>query len=134
MQFINLIAFISAVAAITISYDTGYDDSSRSLSVVSCSDGANGLLTRGYTTQGSLPGFPKIGGASVIAGWNSDSCGTCWSLTYNGNTINVIAIDHATEGFNIAQAAMDELTGGQAVFLGRVDASYAQVDASVCGL
>jgi hypothetical protein len=26
------------------------------------------------------------------------------------------------------------LTGGQAVQLGRVDASYQQVDASVCGL
>jgi hypothetical protein len=101
MQFINLLAFISPAAAITVSYDTGYDDSSHTLSVASCSDGANGLLTNGYTTQGSLPGFPKIGGASVIAGWNSASCGTCWSLTYNGNTINVIAIDHATEGLTL---------------------------------
>jgi hypothetical protein len=55
-------------------------------------------------------------------------------LTYNGNTINVLAMDHAAEGFNIAQAAMDTLTGGQATQLGRIDASYAQVDASVCGL
>lgn len=49
-------------------------------------------------------------------------------------TINVLAIDHAAEGFNIAQAALDTLTGGQAVALGRIDASYAQVDPSVCGL
>jgi Cerato-platanin len=130
----TLLTLFSVVSAITVSYDNGYDDGTRSLSVVSCSDGANGLLTKGYTTQSSLPSFPRIGGASVIAGWNSASCGTCWSLTYNGVSINVLAIDHAAEGFNIAQEAMDQLTGGQAVALGRVDAQYVQVDASVCGL
>jgi hypothetical protein len=31
MRLTNLLAFISATAAVTISYDTGYDDSSRSL-------------------------------------------------------------------------------------------------------
>ncbi|KUJ18534.1 Cerato-platanin [Mollisia scopiformis] len=122
------------VSAITVSYDTGYDDASRSLSTVACSDGSNGLLTKGYTTQSSLPSFPNIGGASVIAGWNSASCGTCWSLTYNGNTINILAIDSAVEGFNIGETAMNSLTGGQAVALGRVDAGYVEVDASSCGL
>lgn len=53
-----------------VSYDTGYDDASRSLSSVSCSDGTNGLLTKGYTNQGSLPDFPYIGGADVVASWN----------------------------------------------------------------
>jgi hypothetical protein len=43
-------------------------------------------------------------------------------------------MDHAVEGFNIAQAALDQLTGGQAVQLGSIDADYVQVDASVCGL
>lgn len=43
-------------------------------------------------------------------------------------------MDHANEGFNVAQAALDELTGGQAVALGRIDAQYIQVDASACGL
>ena len=46
----------------------------------------------------------------------------------------MLAIDHAEEGFNIAQAAMDTLTGGQAVQLGRVDADWVEVDKSVCGL
>ncbi|KAH7419691.1 Cerato-platanin [Cadophora sp. MPI-SDFR-AT-0126] len=135
MQFkATFLSLLSVASAITVSYDNGYDDGSRSLAVVACSDGTNGLLTKGYTTQNSLPSFPRIGGASVIAGWNSGSCGTCWSLTYNGNTINVLAIDHANEGFNIAQAAMDQLTGGRAVALGRIDAQYAQVPASACGL
>ena len=132
MQFTAaFLSLLSVASAITVSYDTGYDNGSRSLSVVSCSDGTNGLLTKGYSTQSSLPSFPRIGGASVIAGWNSGSCGTCWSLTYNGNTINVLAMDHASEGFNIAQAAMDQLTNGQAVALGRIDAQYAQVDGQV---
>lgn len=43
-------------------------------------------------------------------------------------------MDHAAQGFNIAQEALDQLTGGQAVQLGRIDADYVQVDASVCGL
>ncbi|KAF4626145.1 hypothetical protein G7Y89_g12017 [Cudoniella acicularis] len=135
MQFslLPLITLLSATNAITVSYDTGYDDASRSLTAVSCSDGSNGLLSR-YPTQGQLPHFPLIGGASTIAGWNSASCGTCYTLTYNGKSINVLAIDHAAQGFNIAEEAMNTLTGGQAVQLGRVDAQWVQVDKSVCGL
>lgn len=114
--------------------DTGYDNAARSLNEVSCSDGANGLVTKGFSTQGSLPTFPRIAGASTIAGWNSASCGTCYSLSYNGRSINVLAVDHAAEGFNIALAAMNELTGGQAEQLGRIDAQWAQVVAGDCGL
>ena len=129
MQFqAILLSLLPALAsAITVSYDTGYDDGSRSLAAVSCSDGSNGLLTKGFTTQASLPRFPLIGGASTIEGWNSASCGKCYSLSYNGRSINVLAIDHAAEGFNIAQAAMDTLTGGQAVALGRIDATVSNI-------
>jgi hypothetical protein len=55
-------------------------------------------------------------------------------VTYNDKTIYVLAIDHTANGFNLAQGAMDELTNGQAVFLGRVEAQYQQVDVSNCGL
>ncbi|KAH6682766.1 Cerato-platanin [Halenospora varia] len=135
MQFslLPLITLLSTASAITVSYDIGYDDASRSLASVSCSDGSNGLLSR-FPTQGDLPHFPSIGGASTIAGWNSDSCGTCYTLTYGANSINVLAIDHAAEGFNIAKGALDTLTGGQAEQLGRIDAGWTQVDKSVCGL
>jgi hypothetical protein len=55
-----------------VSYDTGYDDASRSLTSVSCSDGANGLITKyGWQNQGAVAGFPRIGGYMGIAGWNS---------------------------------------------------------------
>ncbi|KAL3420252.1 cerato-platanin [Phlyctema vagabunda] len=139
MQFSTITSALFAVfattaTAITVSYDTGYDDAGRSLGVVSCSDGSNGLLTKGYTTQGSLPSYPYIGGASTIAGWNSASCGKCYTLSYNGRSINVLAIDHAGEGFNIAQAGLDALTGGQAAAVGRIDATWTEVASSVCGL
>lgn len=48
--------------------------------------------------------------------------------------MNVLAVDHADSGFNVAQAAMDELTGGLAEELGVVDVAATQVDKSVCGL
>ncbi|KAI9059749.1 immunomodulatory protein [Trametes sanguinea] len=130
----TLALFAPSALGLTVSYDETYDNSGASLATVACSDGTNGLLTKGFSTFGSLPHFPNIGGAAVIPGWNSDQCGTCWQLTYNGKSINVLAIDHAQEGFNIALEAMNTLTGGQAVQLGRVDATVTQVAASQCGL
>jgi hypothetical protein len=103
------------------------------MTAVSCSDGANGLITKyGWQTQGAIPAYPYIGGYQGIAGWNSDQCGTCYSLTYNGKTIYVLAIDHSATGFNLAQQAMDDLTNGQAVQLGRIDVPYVQVASSNC--
>ena len=125
--------------AIQVTYDTAYDNSGTSLTSMACSDGSNGLITRGYTTLGSLPKFPHIGGAYVVTGWNSASCGTCWSLTYtnaqgNNTTINVLAIDVAKSGFNIALSAMNELTNGNAIQIGIVNVTSVSVPSSVCGL
>ena len=56
---------------IAVSYDTGYDDPTRSLTTVSCSDGVNGLITKyGWQTQGDVHRFPLIGGKAPIS-WNS---------------------------------------------------------------
>ncbi|EDR11168.1 cerato-platanin-related secreted protein [Laccaria bicolor S238N-H82] len=137
----SLLVFAATCLAQTfqVSYDTKYDDGSTSLATVACSDGTNGLLTKGFTTFGSLPKFPYIGGSFAIAGYNSPDCGTCWELTYNNGagvvkSINVLAIDVAKPGFNIGLVAMNNLTGGQAVHLGRVQATVKQVNASICGL
>ncbi|KAF1942277.1 Asp f 13-like protein [Clathrospora elynae] len=128
------LSFASLSSAITVSYDTGYDDAGRSMTAVSCSDGANGLITKyGWQTQGAVARFPHIGGYQGVAGWNSPQCGTCYGVTYNGKTIYVVAIDHTDNGFNLAKAAMDELTNNQASQLGRIDAQYAQVATSNCG-
>lgn len=135
--FSTVLALLSLAAvgqSVSVSWDSAYDDSGASLATVACSDGTNGLLTKGFTTFGSLKNFPNIGGAPAVGGWNSASCGTCWKLTFNGKSINVLAIDVGQEGFNLSQEAMDKLTNGQAVALGRVDATATQVAASACGL
>ncbi|KAM0714298.1 hypothetical protein Q7P37_010085 [Cladosporium fusiforme] len=123
--------------AVTLSYDPGYSQSGRSLSVVSCSDGSNGLMTRyGWSTQGQIPRFPYIGGSSNIAGWNSPSCGQCYQVEYakTGKKVYILAIDHAAQGMNVAQKAMDELTNGQAVALGRIDVKTKKVGWQNCKL
>ena len=50
------------------------------------------------------------------------------------STVLVLAIDTSAVGFNIAQAALDLLTGGKAVALGRVEVVAEQVPASGCGI
>ncbi|KAJ7577469.1 Cerato-platanin [Mycena floridula] len=130
---------VSVAQAVTLSFDQAYDVASSSLATVACSDGPNGMLTKGFTTFGSLPSFPRIGGAAAIPGFNSPNCGTCWQLTYTNSSgvaksIDILAIDHTDAGFNIGLNAMNTLTNNQAVFLGRVDVVAKQVAASVCGL
>ncbi len=139
MQLTSLLALAAAVSsalAVTVSYDETYDNPSGDMLTVSCSNGPHGLVPQGFPTFGSLPSFPNIGGAAAVAGFDSAQCGTCWQLTYagTGKSINVLAIDHAGAGFNIALEAMNTLTDGQGVFLGRIDADVQQVDASKCGL
>ncbi|KAI5116929.1 hypothetical protein M0805_005562 [Coniferiporia weirii] len=124
---------LAALATEQASYDNTYDNASGSMDTVSCSDGPEGLASR-YPTFGDLPSFPNIGGASAIAGWGSANCGTCWRLSYQGAEIVVTAIDHAANGFNIAQEALDTLTDGNAVFDGVVQVTAVQVDKSLCGL
>jgi hypothetical protein len=117
-----------------VTFDTTYDSGDLSLNNVACSDGANGLITKGFTTLNSLPSFPFIGGAHVVSGWNSPQCGTCWGLTHEGNTIYVLAVDTAGVGFNIARSAMQALAGNAGIQAGKVSAQIAPADSSLCGL
>ncbi|KAL0466079.1 Cerato-platanin [Neurospora intermedia] len=134
-KILSLFTLATAASGTTVSYDTGYDDPNRSLTVVSCSDGSNGLITKyHWNFQNQVKNFPYIGGVEAVAGWNSPNCGTCWSVTYNGKTINILAIDHAGAGVNLSKKAMNELTGGNAEQFGRVDAQVSQVALSACGL
>ena len=114
-----------------------YDNIDQSLSNVACSDGVNGLLTKGYTTFGSLPTFPNIGGVYAVKNWNSVECGSCWRLKWEGTgvTIHVTAIDSFYSGFDISEAAVNTLTNGNARVLFRdLDVDSQQVDPSLCGL
>jgi hypothetical protein len=131
---ISLVALFSVASAIDVRYDTAYDNSQSSLDTVACSDGANGLLTKDFTTFGSLPSFPNIGAAQAVGGWNSPACGSCWQISFGGKSINVTAVDHAGDGFNLSLEAMNTLTNGQAEQIGIIDAQATQVDKSYCGL
>ncbi|KAJ1567727.1 hypothetical protein HK405_004987, partial [Cladochytrium tenue] len=53
-------------------------------------------------------------------------------LQYGGNTIYITAVDGSSGGFVIGENAMNVLTGGQAVDLGRVEATLTPADASAC--
>ncbi|OSX58786.1 hypothetical protein POSPLADRAFT_1173041 [Postia placenta MAD-698-R-SB12] len=117
-----------------ITYNTFYDNADTSLNDTACSNGANGLITRGYTTLGSLPIFPYIGGSFAVPHWNSTGCGTCWHLSYNGISIDVTAVDTAGVGFDISLDAFNFFTQGQGEAAGFVFANATQVDASLCGL
>ncbi|KAJ6014157.1 Cerato-platanin [Penicillium herquei] len=124
--------------SVSVSYDQKYDDGTTSLNTVACSDGTNGLETDGFTTFSSLPTFPLIGGAPTVDGWDSPNCGQCYQLHFESGevneTINVLAVDSASGGFNIGLTAMNRLTDNQATQLGRVTATYVAVANSVCGL
>jgi hypothetical protein len=135
---LSMLTFASATMS-SVSFDQTYDKGSNSLGITACSNGANGLQTAGFTTFSSLPTFPFIGGAGAVTGWNSTGCGTCWKLTFTSgkinSTITVTAVDVAAAGtFNIGEDAMNNLTSGNAVELGRVSVTSQQLAASACGL
>ncbi|KAF5344222.1 hypothetical protein D9756_011251 [Leucocoprinus leucothites] len=135
---ISTVLGASFALASSVRYDPVYDQKTGSLSTVACSNGPNGLLTRGYKTFGDLPSFPNIGGASAVTGWNSAKCGSCLQLTFtnaDGSTksVNVTAIDYTASGFNIALTAMNDLTDGNGVQYGVVDVDSVEVDAAGCG-
>lgn len=117
--------------SINVQYDTKYDNSSESIDSVSCSDGPNGLGTKGYNTLGAVPNFPLIAGAPNVS-WDSPNCGACYAITYGSTTIYVTAVDAATNSFVLSEEAMNKLTDNQAVALGHVTASYATANASEC--
>ncbi|KAG8221397.1 Cerato-platanin [Butyriboletus roseoflavus] len=125
---------VLAQTTTTLSYDNNYDNASLSLGQVACSNGPNGLETKNYTTLGSLPTFPNVGGVYTVSGWDSPQCGACYAVTYDTNTVNILAVDKSQTGFTVSEAAMNTLTGNQAVALGRVDVSFVQVNQSECGL
>ncbi|RPD61071.1 Cerato-platanin-domain-containing protein [Lentinus tigrinus ALCF2SS1-7] len=119
---------------LAVTYDPVYDVRTNSLNMVACSNGEHGLEHLGYKTFGDLPNFPFIGGAQAVKAWNSPKCGSCWELTYKGRTIHILAVDTAGHGFNIGLKAMNKLTNGQAVDLGKVEVVANEVSRHLCGM
>ncbi|RPA79461.1 Cerato-platanin [Ascobolus immersus RN42] len=132
MKFTLLAALLPAAVfgarvSTSISWDPIYSNGGQSLATVACSDGNNGLLTKGYSTFGSLPQFPNIGGSPTIGGWNSANCGKCYNLYYNNAVVKVRAVDTAPGGWNVAKEVLDKLTGGRAEAVGRINGQYEEV-------
>jgi len=143
MRFSTVMVSLMAMAAgacaqvaTTAGYDPNYDTSSLSTLSITCSDGTNGLNTKGYQTLGDLPGFPRVGAIETIAQWNSPNCGKCYKVTYTttGASINIIGVDRPVAGgIVMSLAALNELTGGQGTALGRVDVTYLETAGTDCG-
>ncbi|KAI6039311.1 Cerato-platanin [Pisolithus marmoratus] len=144
MKFTSVILALAAFAlpafaddTVRVTYNTIYDNPNTPLVITACSNGANGLQTKGYDTLGQLPKFPFVGGIPGLA-WNSPDCGSCWQLSYkeaNGNTrtILITAVDGAGL-FNLSLEAMNALTGGIAEAKGTVTATATKVAPSLCGM
>ncbi|KAI6154184.1 Cerato-platanin, partial [Pisolithus tinctorius] len=99
-------------------------------SIPACSDGSNGLESKGYTTLSSFSNFPYLGGAPTIANWNDANCGKCYAITYAKNTINVLALDVSKNGLTMSPQAMNVLMDGQASALGRVEVTATELPTS----
>jgi hypothetical protein len=148
MKFTSTLITLAALFSVTVASPTAptdsqpvrfnsfYDNGQQSLNNVACSNGDNGLVTRGYTTFDSLPTFPYVGAGYTIHNWNSPECGSCWQLTYpdTGVTIYATAIDTVYSGFDLSEAAVNALTSGSAEQFSYINVDSTEVDPSYCGL
>ena len=149
MKFSSTVITLAALISISVAFPTSpttvqpvransyYNNATQSLNNVACSDGTNGLVTRGFSTFDKLPTFPNIGAGYTVHNWNSSECGSCWKLTYAGTgvTIYAIAIDTVYSGFDLSEAAVGTLTLGNAgTSFSEIDVDSLEVDPSYCGL
>ena len=104
-----------------------YDTPSNGIANVACSN-------LPYATLGQIPGYPNIAGSHVVSGYGSPGCGTCWQITYEGRSVNVLAVDTYAPGWNLALPTMQNLLGSNSTNLPEVQATVVQVDASACGV
>lgn len=143
MKFTLVAALLSALALPAlavpafVTFDPVYNNPYGSLNSVSCSDGKNGLLAKGYTNFASIPSFPYIGGVPG-ATWNSTLCGTCWSLQYTTPTnvstsLFITAIDNA-DTYNISPYAFNKLNNGSGFEVGKILANVTQVAKINCNI
>merc|ERR1712023_553872 len=108
------------------------------LTKVSCSDGANGLITRWHYTDLQQM-FPYVTALSGVS-WNSAQCGKCYKLTDAASkaSISVTVIDDvpAQPGydmhFNIAHDAFQKLFGDAGIQAGHGELTFEETDFHNC--
>jgi hypothetical protein len=101
---------------------------STSLSGVTCSDGANGILNWGYKDVSAM--FPYFTAWQDVA-WNSPKCGTCFKITHQTNTIYVTAVDQCgksdkvgTSHFDLSKEAFVALFGQEGIQKGTMEGNF----------
>jgi hypothetical protein len=148
MKFTSTLITLAALFSVSVAHPTAptdsqpvrfnsfYDNGAQSLNNVACSNGDNGLVTKGYTTFDSLPTFPYVGAGYTVHNWNSPECGSCWQLTYpdTGVTIYATVIDTVYSGFDLSEEAVNVLTEGNAEQFSFINVDSTEVDPSYCGL
>ena len=106
------------------------------MTTVACSDGANGLISWGYSTL--QPMFPYVAAWDKLK-WNDVKCGTCISLTFNSKTIHFTALDQCggpSNGtdthFDISKEAFYEIFGQAGIDKGSMIAAWDVATPSMC--
>ena len=151
-----VVPFSVSIMGTRVTLDDVYSQGDTPLSQVACSDGANGLLTKGYNYFREVPGYPRLAGSSNAV-WNSLDCGSprfiefdfvthgrahlktgsCWNVTYNGTSVLVTVVDTAgADTFNLPLEAMNELTCADLLILlsrSFADASHSKGEAQQLG-
>ncbi|KAL6860808.1 Cerato-platanin domain-containing protein [Trichoderma novae-zelandiae] len=133
-RLFQVAALVGPVSAETVSatFNSLYDDPYRSLSEVVCWRENIGFMPNlDWTLQQDAVGFI---GVDKIKGLNSGKCFTCWTLSYEGRAISLLALDGADSGVVMSFNALQYLTDGRAQELGRVDIEAVEVDTSECGV
>ncbi|KAL7892988.1 eliciting plant response-like protein [Trichoderma sp. SZMC 28014] len=126
------IVSLASAETVSVTFNTLYDDPSRSLSEVACwKEGTGFKPNLDWQIQKDALGFIGI---DAIHGPSQAQCFSCWKLEYGDKQVSMFAIDGANAGFVLSLNAMQFLTSGQARELVRVDMEATQVDVSNCGL
>ncbi|KAJ3488568.1 hypothetical protein NLI96_g2751 [Meripilus lineatus] len=115
---------------ITATWSAAYDNPALSVNGLACSDA---LIRKGIHTIGDLKNYPNVTGIQY-ASFGSPNCATCYKFTYQGKSVNVVAIDNAQHGATLSTAALNALTNGHAHDVGSIQATVEQVPNSACKL
>ncbi|TGJ64844.1 hypothetical protein EYR41_008854 [Orbilia oligospora] len=141
MKFFAITTLFAAVASASkLKYDPKYDASaSLSLSVVTCSDGANGFLTKyknqvRNTQQLRTKLKPGVYLAAAEAPWNSPKCGLCWKIVgaKSQRSAYFITIDNSTPAIVGGQDLFSALSPSKKTVEGTIDVWVYQRPASEC--
>ncbi|KAF8836486.1 hypothetical protein BDN67DRAFT_859255, partial [Paxillus ammoniavirescens] len=80
------------------------------LDSVLCSNEANGLESKAYSTLDSLHSFPYVGGVYTVEGWNSVASGAQYAFAYGINTDQCSCGKFTKTRLTVSQAGMTTST------------------------